>query len=212
VSAVNPWTPASTPVPEEPAPSAVPTDVNATLAGVARPQRGVTAPRVGLPAIPVRANDALWWVAAHGGAGGSTLAGLVPGTATAGQAWPDPVGGPAHCVLVCRTNFAGLRAAQTAMTQWAAGAAPAGVQLHGLVAVADAPGRRLPRPLRDFLAVLRGGVQQLWHLEWVEAWRIEPAPSLQGAPRPVARTIRDLTELTTSLATARGNTEERYLA
>jgi hypothetical protein len=163
-----------------------------------------------LPAIPVRANNALWWVGAHGGAGVSTLTGLVPDSASAGRAWPDPVGGVAHCVLVCRSSITGLRAAQTAMTQWAAGAAPAGVQLHGLVVLADAPGRKLPRALRDFIYVLRGGVPRLWVLGWVEEWRTNPAPTLAGAPRGVASLVADLVDLKNSLATAQGTPDERY--
>lgn len=188
-----------------------PVSTRADWSGVLRPQSGVTAPQLRLPAIAVPANDALWWVGTHGGSGVTTLEHLVPGSVTAGRAWPAPVSGIAHCVLVARTNLTGLRAAQTAMTQWAAGAAPDGVQVHGLVVIADAPGR-LPRPLRDFLAVLRGGVHQLWHLQWVEAWRTAPAASLPRAPRPVTATVADLVDLKNSLATAQGTTEERHHA
>jgi hypothetical protein len=208
MSTVNPWvTPTTTQEPAlvEPVVEASP----ATVRGVSRPQLGVRAPRVGLAAIPVSMQAPLWWVGAHGGAGVSTLAQLVPGSMGAGTAWPQPEYGEAHCALVCRSNLSGLRAAQTAMTQWASGAAPHGVQLLGLVVVADAPGRRLPRPLRDLTPVIAGGVPQVWHLGWSEAWRIEHVPSLDAAPRTVTSTIRELTDLTRSLATARGLTEEK---
>jgi hypothetical protein len=73
-------------------------------------------------------------------------------------------------VLVARTHASGLRAAQAAARQWASGALPT-VRLLGLIAVADAPGKR-PRALRELLELISGGVPQTWELPWVEALRL----------------------------------------
>ncbi|MCY1237464.1 hypothetical protein D9M72_501620 [compost metagenome] len=63
----------------------------------------------------------------------------------------------------------GLKAAQGALIQWASGAAPI-ADLLGLAVLADAPGK-LPKPLRDFAALIGGGAPRLWMLPWVESWR-----------------------------------------
>ena len=139
-----------------------------------------------LPVVPEGRTAALWLVGAHGGAGESTLACLVPDWQAAGHAWPESAAGPAACVLTARTSAAGLLAAQAALRQWAAGDAP--VDLAGLVLLADAPGR-LPRPLRDLAGLVAGGAPRCWSIPWIEAWRLGE-PHLTG---DVTRLIRDLT-------------------
>ena len=139
-----------------------------------------------LPVVPEGRTAALWLVGAHGGAGESTLACLVPDWEAAGHAWPESAAGPAPCVLTARTSAAGLLAAQAALRQWAAGDAP--VDLAGLVLLADAPGR-LPRPLRDLAGLVAGGAPRCWSIPWIEAWRLGQ-PHLTG---DVTRLIRDLT-------------------
>lgn len=84
-------------------------------------------------------------------------------------------------------------AAQQAAAQWASGQVPH-VDLIGLVAVADAPGK-LPRPLRDTLRLVSGGVPRAWRLPWVEAWR-QGAPVTEAAPRELAALDRELSHLT----------------
>lgn len=136
----------------------------------------------------------LWWMGTHGGAGESTLAELVEHTAAAGHAWPAP-GDPRiaalnRVVLVARTNARGLRSAQRAAIQWASQSLPPTIQVEGLVLIADAPGR-LPKELRDFAAVISGGVRKTWTLPWNEAWRRGDL-SPRSAPRELHRIFNDL--------------------
>lgn len=161
--------------------------------GPALPQRGVPAPAHGLRLRERERRAAPWWVGAHGGAGESVLAAVVEGSAAAGHVWPVPPAGtaPQHVVLVARTHLTGLEAAQLAATQWASGSVP-GVELHGLVLLADAPGRS-PRALRDLADLLAGGVPRLWHVPWVAGWRTETHPT--AYPPAVARLRRDLSSL-----------------
>ncbi|MDR7184606.1 hypothetical protein J2X85_001629 [Microbacterium trichothecenolyticum] len=164
--------------------------------GPAAPQRGVPAPdrvdQLGVRDQHVVAD--LWWLGAHGGAGESTFAGLVPGWQPADHLWPrDPSGAQARVVLVARSNSSGLRAAQMAMRQWAAGLVPF-VDVVGLVVNADAPGR-LPRLLRDQLQVVSGGVPRTWPMPWVEQWRLGEPATPQSSPREVQRLVADLRAL-----------------
>lgn len=175
MGSTNPWTGTQTAVntatAEPPALLAAQTST-----GPRHPQPSVTAPDQ-VDRLPVRRTErtaALWLVGAHGGAGESTLATLDPGWAPAGHAWPRPAEGKAPAVVVARTHHAGLAAAQRALRQWAAGLLP-WIELHGLVLVADAPGR-LPKPLRDLALVVGGGAPRLWRIPWSEDHRLgEPA-------------------------------------
>lgn len=95
-------------------------------------------------------------------------------------------------VLVARTSAMGLWSAQGAMRQWASGALPGHVRLLGLVVVADTPGR-LPRPLRELLSLISGGLPQVWELPWVEALRLGDPPwevKLPGAYATLAEELR----------------------
>ncbi|MPV36101.1 DUF6668 family protein [Georgenia subflava] len=170
--------------------------------GPAMPQRGVPSPEHAL-AVRVRPRRAQpWWLGAHGGAGESTLAALVGGSAAADHAWPVPPGtdAPHDVVLVARTSLTGLRAAQVAATQWAAGDVP-GVQLLGLVLMADAPGRT-PTPLRDFARLVAGGVPRTWSVPWVPSWRLTGEPTT--APAALDRLRRDLSSLLTGARPGKG--------
>jgi hypothetical protein len=164
------------------------------------PQPGVIAapaqarlPRVTLAA---GATARVWWVGVHGGAGETTLARLLEGSSAAGHAWPVPAPSTRSdrpvVVLVARTHASGLRAAQAAATEWAAGDVP--VRLLGLVLVADAPGR-LPRPLRDFARLVAGGVPAVWHLPWHEPWRLGEPIDPRSAPRAARALLDELDEL-----------------
>jgi hypothetical protein len=137
----------------------------------------------------------IWWLGVHGGAGETTLAQLLEGSWETGHAWPHSNGQPTelpHVILVARTNARGLRAAQLAAIEWASGSVA--VQLHGLVFVADAPGR-LPKPLRDFAHIVAGGVPRVWRLPWVEAWRLGEPVSANTAPKAVTDVLDDLRAL-----------------
>lgn len=109
----------------------------------------------------------LWVIGAHGGAGETTVAELLGGTATQ-RRWPR-VEPPAPVLLVARTHARGLHAAQLAMRAWAAGQTPS-AELIGLLLVDDAPGR-LPKPLAHLASTLAGGVPRCWRLGWVPELR-----------------------------------------
>lgn len=146
-----------------------------------------------LPLHPQTGTATVWVVGAHGGAGETTVASLAPGWAGTGGSWPvlaPEVAAPA-CLLCARTSAAGLLAAQAALRQWAADGT--GVDLLGLVLLADAPGR-LPAPLRDLSRLVAGGAPRVWSIPWVDAWRLgEPA-----VPRQAARLITAVTVLTST--------------
>lgn len=167
------------------------------LTGPRAPQAGIPTPDLAdrLPLLEVSGEALLWLIGAHGGAGESTLAKLRDGWRASGHAWPQhPGDGNADVVLVARTSTSGLRAAQRAATQWAAGLVP-GVTMHGLVLVADAPGR-LPKPLQQLAQLVGGGVPRTWTLPWVENWRLGEAVTLETAPLQAKRLIENLEELT----------------
>ncbi|MFF7684492.1 DUF6668 family protein [Microbacterium sp. NPDC007973] len=188
----NPWLSRPTTPPSD---SDVPIAVVPSTFGPVAPQRGVPAPDQvdQLPIADQRATPAVWWLGAHGGAGESTLATLAPGwSAAAGHAWPRSANGePTPVVIVARSNAAGLRAAQNALRQWAAKLTPSNVL--GLVVMADAPGR-MPRALRDLLAVVGGGGPRTWTVPWVDAWRLDD-PTASPIPREVQRVIDELSAL-----------------
>ena len=127
----------------------------------------------------------VWLTSAHGGAGASTLAELSVGWRAAGRAWPispEP-DRPARTLVCARTSYSGLRAAQTALTDWASGRLP--VQLEGLVLLAAAPGRP-PKPLRPLLELVRGAAGRVWEIGWQPQWLLGP-PVMTGD-----RGLRDL--------------------
>jgi hypothetical protein len=136
----------------------------------------------------------LWVIGAHGGAGESRLSSILEGARPTDHAWPvleDDPRRPA-VLLVCRSDMRGLKAAQSALIQWASGAAPA-VDLLGLAVLADAPGK-LPKALKEFAVLVGGGAPRLWMLPWVEAWRTGDLTGLPG--REYQRFIADLAALT----------------
>ena len=161
--------------------------------GPTHPQAGVPAPPTA--ALPTRRLDVVadvYVVGAHGGAGESTVAALNPAWwAETGHGWPlVPTSAAPRVLLVARTSASGLRAAQAAATQWAAGATPP-IDLLGLVLVADAPGR-LPRPLRELAQLVGGGVPRTWTLPWSEPWRLGEEVTPRGRRRPAAVLLRDV--------------------
>lgn len=171
------------------------------VTGPPAPQRGVPAPdRVDqLPTALRREQARVWFLGVHGGAGESTLAALDPHWAAADHAWPhvEDQWAPTRVVLVARSHARGLRAAQAAATQWAAGLVPF-ADVIGLIVAADAPGK-LPKPLRDLERIVNGGVPRAWHLPWIEAWRHDDPLDLTDGPRELkelAAALRALTDAT----------------
>src|SRR5699024_11700992 len=107
------------------------------------PITGVTAPDVTdrLPAREIKHTAPVAVVAAHGGAGASSLSRVDPELfVDCGTAWPDTTHRQA-CLVVARSSAHGLYALQTALQQWASSQTP-DVELVGAVVIADAPGDR----------------------------------------------------------------------
>lgn len=132
--------------------------------------------------------DRLCVVGAHGGAGTSTVADLIDGV-DCKTFWPvtnDLT--PHECVVVARTDWAGLHAAKAVARQWASGCVPA-VELRGLILVPDRPGR-LPRPLVDLAEHVAGGYATVWHMGWLSELRLGGQPT--KLPRETARWINTL--------------------
>lgn len=165
-----------------------------------------------LPRGPGSGAAGLYWVAAHGGAGVTTLTRLMEGTVTLGARWPVTPARRMPVVLVARTHYAGLRALRDAAIDHASGQVP-GVDLIGWALIRDAPGK-LPGPLRDLMHHLSGaaptdqrGRPLVWELPWVEPWRLGlprdaaggHAPQLDGAPRDYRALAADLTDLVPAL-------------
>ncbi|PPF72630.1 DUF6668 family protein [Pseudoclavibacter sp. Z016] len=175
---------------------------SAGVRGPLAPQLGVPAPdRADQLATRTFARDAdLFVVGAHGGAGESSLAALSPSWVATDHAWPHIASSSsrARVVLVARSNMQGLLAAQRAATQWGSGLVPF-VDVLGLVIVADAPGK-LPRPLRDFAAVVAGGVPRVWKVPWSEALRLGEQPNPATAHKDVRALVTDLTAILTGAA------------
>lgn len=172
--------------PEEP--SSAPT-------GPAAPHRLVPSPLLEL-CLPQRSAGTradLWWLGAHGGAGESTLAALLPGSRPAEHVWPGPGEGPARVVLVARTGAHGLLRAQAAMTQWASGTVE-DVELLGLVLIPDVPGH-LPPALRALAKAICGGAPRVWHLPWSEELRRGADPTSSPHPRATRRLLAGVTAL-----------------
>jgi hypothetical protein len=127
-----------------------------------------------MPAVPT----AVLLVAAHGGAGISTLVALDDELAAA-SGWPPSEVRPV--VVVCRSHAAGLIAAGRLLE------AHRIITPLGVLVVADAPGH-LPVALHRRLRLLAGVAPQVWRLPWVEAWRRSPAA---GPVPPAVRKVLD---------------------
>lgn len=108
------------------------------------------------------AAPAFWCVAAHGGAGATTLAHMWAPAGDAGQRWPaaDEFTG---CVVVCRSTMTGLDAAHSVILQ-AERDEQLGCTLLGVVVIADAPGK-VSKALKQKLTVLEE-LTTLWHLDY----------------------------------------------
>ena len=129
-----------------------------------------------------------WWLGVHGGAGETTLAQLFAGVLAAEHIWPISAGARTCVVLVARTNFWGMKAAQAAMRDWSANHRRH-VEVLGLMLIAARPGK-LPRPLLDLQHDLVGATPNLWRLPWVECWSLGEAPSRENAPTREVEALR----------------------
>jgi hypothetical protein len=199
---LNPWItrPAAGNAEEEALDAHVPPPavISAPLRGMVEPD---AADRLGRRTMIGSA--ALWITGAHGGAGETRIADLLPGARVTDHCWPVlQDGNTPRVLLLCRADMRGLTTARSALTQWASGAAPE-LDLLGLAILADAPGKT-PKALRDFAAIVGGGAPRLWILPWVEAWRhgdsTTPPPG-----REYQRFTTDLAALTTDTTPGTNN-------
>lgn len=116
-------------------------------------------------------------VGLHGGAGASTIAGLLAGGGCAvvdqGRWDPKvPISGP--CVVVATTRGAGLAALKAFAETWHTGKLPAAVVL-GVVLVDDAPHQ--PRAMKRSAPGASGVLPRLWRIPWSEDLRMVAAPT-----------------------------------
>lgn len=195
-SSKNRWVTFGAETVEEPAPAVEETPAFAPT-GATRPQLSVPQPDHAdrLPRWNVSGiTPAYWWLGVHGGAGETSLARLDKKTRAAEHHWPITAAG-STVVLVARSNMSGLRAAQLAATEWASGSTP-GINIAGLVVLADAPGR-LPKDIREYARVVGGGVPHLWHFPWLEAWRFGHDVLPEELPKE-ARTVLDQVRIATN--------------
>ncbi len=111
---------------------------------------------------------AFWLVAAHGGAGTSTLSQMWAPAGDAGNLFPALDASPL-VVIVCRPSKTGLEAAHRAVLQVLADQAGQ-CQLLGVVCVADSAGK-LPKPLAQKLRVIED-ITKVWNVPYMQALRI----------------------------------------
>ncbi len=191
----NPWVRKSPGA--EPAPVIVeaPAEPGPKPASVTTPQDGVPVPDQAdrLPQRKTPHGATIWWLGVTGGAGESTLASLARGSRSADHAWPIPENRGSLCrvVLVARTNYAGLAAAQRAAIEWASGVLGDAVRVDGLVLIPDMPGR-MPKELRHLAQVVSGGLPHTWSLPWVDAWRFGPLDPAADLPKEFHALLADL--------------------
>ncbi len=162
---------------------------------VTAPQHGVPVPDQvdRLPQAVAPFGATVWWLGAVGGSGESTLAAIARGSRAAHHAWPMPsnFGAESRVVLLARTNYRGLVAAQRAAIEWASGALGGAIRVEGLVLIPDAPGRQ-PKELRHLAEVVAGGVPRTWTLPWVDAWRFGPVDVSAELPKEFHTLLTDL--------------------
>lgn len=148
-------------------------------------------------ALPVVLSDHLEdivLVGAHGGAGTSTVAGLT-GLVDGGHQWPVSAPVPNRVLVVARTHMVGLRAAQAAALRIYSGAVK-GVDLVGVVLVADVPGRRLPRELAEMMSAVKGAYPVALTFDWMNELRVGKTPSrLTGRVSRFVEEIHTLNEI-----------------
>lgn len=162
----------------DPAPAtAVPVGLNVPAAD----ERAVIWDR---PLATTTPHPAFWLVAAHGGAGVTTLAHLWAPAADARRGWPAADRYP-QVVVVARTHRSGLNAAHLLLRQAAAGLI-GGCALLGLVTVADHDGS-LPTSLRRRRDVVEELAPHSWHIPFLPPLRLLTPDQLpQWSPRDKA--------------------------
>lgn len=144
-----------------------------------------------LPVVLSDHHEDIVLVGAHGGAGTSTVAELT-GLVDGDHAWPVSAPVANRVLVVARTNMAGLRAAQAAALRVFSGAIR-GVELVGVVLVADVPGRRLPRELVEMLSAIKAAFPVSIHIDWINDLRLGKSPN--RVPGRVSRAVEEIEAL-----------------
>lgn len=176
------------------------------LRGVAGPQQGLLGIAAGEGmARFLTDNPGIFWLGAHGGAGENTLADMLGGI-PCHHRWPSRSDtghrqAPADVFLVARQSHRGLKAAQLAARDWAAGSHPT-VTLHGLIVVADAPGKT-PRLLHNQTRITAGGVPRTWILPWMEDLRLHGVVVQESLPRESRNVLSSLSAAITDISSGR---------
>lgn len=198
---VNPFLPVDPP--QAPAPEEMPADplLGEALAAVG-PSRplGIDAPAgASLTRAFVESDPRVQLVGLHGGAGTSTLAGLLGDDRVADAGTKVPMGGTPRVLFVARTHAAGLAAVQEASQVWAAQQL-SDVDVVGLVLVDDGPriGKEQLAACRKVMRIL----PRTWRIGWVEPWRTQTSPDPAAAPRRTRATLRELRTIAAPAATS----------
>lgn len=109
-----------------------------------------------------------WAVAAHGGAGATTLASVLAPVADSQGQWPAYDQHP-FCVVVCRSTWTGLDAAHSAILQGQSGDT-GGCIILGVVIIDDSPGKT-PKLLLQRERVLED-LTTVWKVPYVRDFRV----------------------------------------
>ena len=164
-----------------------------TRTGVPAPERPLPVwSKAKPPAWQPDAPGAWWWLGVGPHPPVDVVRELAGGGLDAHGGWPAPVEQHVHnsVVLVCWGTVRALEAAREAVGQHAVGQVPQYVALLGLV-VMHMPGRT-PRPVRELVQSLRGGVPNLWQLPWCEQWTVEPFEQTLTHPPEVDEVTAEL--------------------
>lgn len=143
------------------------------------------------PTIPETTGALVYVIALHGGAGASTIAGLIreqasdlPGEAAreGHRAWPvsSYPGMPMNVLAVARTHYHGLQTAERFALAWAAGEYRDS-RLLGIVLVDDGP--QLTKAQLKAVERIGRMTPHGWRVPWAEGWRLAEPTLKTSSPR-----------------------------
>lgn len=150
-------------------------DVPAIPAGLRIPPPDRRAPVHHHPIAPSGKAPAVWLLGAHGRSGAGTLAHIWAPAADAEGGWPAADRYPG-VVVIARTDFDGLTAAQDLVLQAKAGLIGEAILL-GTALVPYAPGR-LSKSLRRKAEIVASASPALWQIPWVDDLPLHPRSEL----------------------------------
>lgn len=140
-----------------------------------------------------RVNGSHWYLAAHGGAGATTMAAMDPNGADAEGHWPTHPDGQ-NVVVVARETVTGLAAARRLAQQWGSGQVP-GVNLLALVTVPAHPGKK-SRAVNHALRIAASVYPRHFPTDWNPAHLDAEATEARPGKRDT-RVIRTITKIST---------------